>query len=174
MPSTSDLSTTLPPDLTTSTWRLDTARSSVEFEVPHFYGLMTVKGRFGDYDGTLDLREDPAVQLTIEAASLDTKNGKRDKHLRSADFFDVDQHPQVRFISDSATLTGNQLKVTGKLQAAGKSVALELDGTLRAVDDELQVEAEAHVDHRLLGMTWSPMGITRTPSKLIVRGRLIR
>ncbi|MGD1058568.1 MAG: YceI family protein [Solirubrobacteraceae bacterium] len=174
MPSTSDLSTTLPSDLTTSTWRLDTARSSVKFQVPHFYGLMTVKGHFGDYDGTLDLREAPAVQLTIEAASLDTKNAKRDKHLRSADFFDVDQHPQVRFVSDSPTLTGNQLKVTGKLQAAGKSVVLELDATLRAVDDELEIEAETHVDHRLLGMTWSPIGITRAPSKLIVRGRLIR
>jgi polyisoprenoid-binding protein YceI len=174
MSGASELSSTAPFDLATSTWHLDSARSSVEFQVPHFYGLMTVKGHFDDYEGVLDLRENPAVRLTIEAASVDTKNAKRDKHLRSADFFDVDHHPQVRFISESATLAGDQLKVTGKLQAAGASVPLELDATLRTVDDELQIEAEAHVDHRLLGMTWSPAGITRTPSKLIVRGRLTR
>ena len=46
-------------------WRLDPARSSVEFEVPHFYGLVTVKGRFERYEGTLDLRSEPAVELTM-------------------------------------------------------------------------------------------------------------
>src|ERR1700722_270267 len=169
----SDPSDTLAPELATSAWRLDPTRSSVEFYVPHFYGLMTVKGRFKDFEGTLDLREDPAVQLTIEATSLDTGNGKRDKHLRSADFFGVEQSPQVRFVSDSATLTGERLKVTGTLQAAGASVPLELDATLRTVDGEPEIEAVTEGDQRLLGMTWSPIGITRTPTKLIVRGRLI-
>lgn len=53
-------------------WRIDPARSSVEFHVRHFYGAMTVKGRFGTYEGTLDLAAQPAVQLTIDADSLDT------------------------------------------------------------------------------------------------------
>jgi polyisoprenoid-binding protein YceI len=169
----SDPSDPSAPELATSAWRLDPARSSVEFYVPHFYGLMTVKGRFKDFEGTLDLRQDPAVQLTIDATSIDTGNGKRDKHLRSKDFFGVQENPQVRFVSDSATLAGERLTVTGTLHAAGASVPLELDATLRTVDGEPEIEAVTEVDQRQLGMTWSPIGITRSPTKLIVRGRLV-
>ena len=161
-------------DIASGSWRLDPTRSSVEFHVRHFYGLITVKGRFAGYDGTLDLSARPAVTLTIDAASLDTKQSKRDKHLRSADFFDVEHHPQVRFVSDSAELADDTLKVRGRLHAAGKHVPLELHAKLRTVDGELEVEAVTDADHRLLGMTWSPLGILRAPSKLIVRGRLVR
>jgi polyisoprenoid-binding protein YceI len=84
--------------ITAGAWRLDPARSNVAFHVRHFYGLMTVKGEFADYEGTLDLGATPAVELAIQAASLDTKLAKRDKHLRSKDFFDVERHPQVRFV----------------------------------------------------------------------------
>jgi len=161
-------------ELATGTWRLDPSRSSVELNVRHFYGLMTVKGHFDRYEGTLDLGHDPAVQLTIDANSLDTKNAKRDAHLRSPDFFDVEHDPQVRFVSDSAVLDGNTLKVRGQLHAAGKHVPLELHATACNVDDGLEIEAITHADHRELGMTWSPLGILRAPSKLIVRGRLIR
>jgi polyisoprenoid-binding protein YceI len=174
MSGTPDPSDTPAPELATGAWRLDPARSSVEFHVPHFYGLMKVKGRFRDFEGTLDLHREPAVQLTIEAASLDTGNGKRDKHLRSADFFDAERHPQVRFVSDSATLADERLKVAGTLQAAGGSAPITLDAAVRALDSELEIEAVAEVDQRLLGMTWSPIGITRTPTKLIVRARLTR
>lgn len=155
-------------------WRLDPARSSVEFHVRHFYGLMTVKGHFSKYDGTLDLRAQPAVQLAIDAASLDTKLAKHDAHLRSVDFFDVEHHPEVRFASDSATLEGETLRVHGQLQAAGRQIPLEFVATVRPVDGELEVDAVTHVDHRVLGMTWSPLGILRAPSKLVVHGRLVR
>ena len=155
-------------------WRLDPGRSSVEFHVRHFYGLMTVKGRFERYEGTLTLGPQPAVALTIDAVSLDTKMTKRDQHLRSADFFDVANHPQVRFVSETATLDGETLRVRGELHAAGQHVPLELDATVRPVDGELEVEATTDVDQRSLGMTWSPLGITRAPSTLTVRGRLVR
>src|SRR5215217_1796334 len=155
-------------------WRLDPARSSVAFHVRHFYGLMTVKGEFADYEGTLDLNRAPAVELTIQAASLDTKLAKRDEHLRSKDFFDAERHPQVRFISDSAAFDGDTLRVHGQLHAAGRQIALELDATVREIDGELEIKAVTEADHRELGMRWSPLGILRAPSKLIVRGRLVR
>ena len=155
-------------------WRLDPARSSVAFHVRHFYGLMTVKGEFADYEGTLDLSATPAVELTIQAASLNTKQAKRDEHLRSEDFFDVNHHPQVRFISDSASLDGDTLRVRGQLHAAGRQIPLELDATVREMGGELEIEAVTDADHRELGMTWSPLGILRAPSKLIVRGHLVR
>ncbi len=155
-------------------WRLDPARSSVAFDVRHFYGLMTVKGEFADDEGTLDLSATPAVELTIQAASLDTKQNKRDEHLRSEDFFDVERHPQVRFVSDSARLDRDTLHVRGELHAAGRQIPLELDATVREIDGELEIEAVTEADHLKLGMTWSPLGILRAPSKLIVRGRLVR
>ena len=162
------------PEITSGSWRLDPKRSSVEFHVRNFYGLMTVKGQFDRYQGALELDAQPAVELTIEADSLNTKQAKRDKHLRSADFFDVANHPQIRFVSDSAALSGDTLTVHGQLHAAGKQIPLELDATVRGVGGELEIEAVTHADHRELGMTWSPLGMLRSPSKLIVRGRLVR
>jgi polyisoprenoid-binding protein YceI len=160
--------------LAAGTWQLDPARSSVEFHVRHFYGLMTVKGHFDSYHGSLDLSAHPAVELVIDADSLNTKQKQRDKHLRSDDFFHAADHPQVRFESDTATLEGNTLTVSGRLHAAGKHIPLHVDATITPVDGEFEIEATALADHRELGMTWSPMGITRAPSKLIVSGRLVR
>jgi polyisoprenoid-binding protein YceI len=159
--------------LATGTWVLDPARSSVEFHVPHFYGLMTVKGHFDSYRGSLDLAGRPAVELVIDADSLNTKQKQRDKHLRSGHFFDVANHPQVSFEADTATLTGKTLKASGRLHAAGKQIPLHVDATITPLDGELEIEATAVADQRELGMTWSPLGITRTPSKLIVRGHLV-
>jgi polyisoprenoid-binding protein YceI len=161
-------------DIATGAWRLDPARSSVEFHVPHFYGLMTVKGNFDRYEGTLDLSARPSVKLVIEADSLDTKQSKRDKHLRSADFFDVANYPQVRFEADTATLEGETLKVHGILHAAGKLIPLDVDAAVAPDGDELEIETSALADHRQLGMAWSPLGVTRAPSKLTIRGRLVR
>ncbi len=163
-----------PPAIETTRWRIDPARFSVEFHSPTFWGLMTVKGHFERYDGTLDLQSTPAIELTIEAASLNTNNKMRDKHLRSDDFFDVTDHPQVRFVSDNATLDGERLKVSGQLYAAGQSMPLALDAELRRVGDELEVEAKTEADQRKLGMTHGTLGMIRTPSKLTVRGRLVQ
>ena len=160
--------------LATSTWRLDPARSTVEFHVRHFYGLMTVKGRFGQYQGTLDLGASPAIELIVEADSLDTKVSKRDEHLRSEDFFHVADHPRVRFVSEAASVEGDKLTATGQLHAAGRSIPVQVEATVRPVGDEFEIEASALADHRELGMTWSPMGIMRAPSRLLVSGRLIR
>ena len=155
-------------------WRIDPARSQVEFRTPTFWGLMTVKGQFERYDGTLDLRREPAIELTIEAGSLNTKNNMRDKHLRSGDFFDVANEPEVRFVSDRATLDGEKLTVSGKLYAAGKSIPLDVDATLRPVDGELEVDGTASADQFGLAMSHGMLGMIRPPSELIVRGRLVR
>jgi polyisoprenoid-binding protein YceI len=154
-------------------WRIDPARSSVEFRVPHFYGLLKVKGKFERYAGTLDLTGEPAVELTIDADSVQTKQKARDKHLRSSDFFHIENHPHVRFTSHASNLTGERLHVEGHLEAAGHTVPLDLEAVVQPVGDELEIVAETKVDQRELGMTWSPLGIARTPSTLIVKARLV-
>jgi len=80
----------------------------------------------------------------------------------------------VRFEADVADLDGDKLKVRGLLYAAGNHVPLDVDATVNAVGDEFEIEARALVDHRRLGMTWSPMGALGATSKLIVHGRLVR
>jgi polyisoprenoid-binding protein YceI len=156
-------------------WRLDPAASTAEFQVPHFWGIVTVKGHFERLDGWLEI--DPSghrrITLTIDAASLHTGNGQRDKHLRSADFFDTRNHPEMRFRSTSVSDVGeDRLHVEGELEAAGERVALSLDPTIHQTDHQLDIEAATTVDQRLLGMTWSPLGMTRTPATLTVHARL--
>jgi polyisoprenoid-binding protein YceI len=162
------------PAVDTTRWRIDPARSSVEFHVKGFWGMATVKGRFSRYHGTLDLSSQPAIELTVEADSLDTTNEKRDTHLRSPDFFDAEKHPYVRFVSESATFDGERLHVRGRLHARGTSIPLELNATLRRIGDEFEVEAATEADHRQLGMTWNRMRMIRTPTKLMLTGRLVQ
>ena len=120
------------PNIEQTRWRIDPARSRVAFRARTYWGLMTVNGEFERYSGTLDLEAQPAIELTIDAASLNTQNKLRDRHLRSADFFDVARHPEVRFTSETASLDGERLKVRGRLEAAGHSITLELAATCAA------------------------------------------
>ena len=161
-------------DLATGWWLIDPARSSAEFEVPSFHGLATVSGRFRRYVGTLNMADPPTVALVIEADSLDTGNRRRDKHLRSATFFDAADYPWVRFEADVAELDGGEMQVRGELYAAGKHVPLEVEATVSAVGEELEIEASAVVDHRELGMRFSPLGLVGDHTRLLVRGRLMR
>jgi polyisoprenoid-binding protein YceI len=161
------------PSIEKTAWRIDPARSSVEFHAKTFWGLSTVKGRFSRYQGTLDLLGQPAIELIIDADSLDTNLKARDKHLRSPDFFSAEKHPHIRFVAETATLDGDRLTVRGRLHARGRNMPLELDATLRRVGDELEIEASTHADHHQLGMTWNRLGMMRTPSELTVKGRLV-
>ena len=158
----------------TRQWTLDPARSTVEFSVRHFWGLITVTGHFDRFDGTYTVKPDSRqIELTIDADSLDTDRKPRDKHLREGDFFDVAEHPQTRFTSTRVVDVGDgTLHVSGELEAAGKTVPLNFDATVREIGDEREIEATTAVDHRLLDMTWSPLGAMRSPSTLHVKARL--
>ena len=136
--------------------------------------MTTVRGRFSRYHGTLDLSGEPAVELTVEAGSLDTGNQRRDTHLRSPAFFGAEQHPYVRFVSERAVLDGDRLQVRGHLYSRGAGIPLDVVATLHRAGDELEVEAVAAADHRRLGMTWSPLGMVRSPATLVVKARLVR
>jgi polyisoprenoid-binding protein YceI len=154
-------------------WQLDPARSRVEFRVPNFWGLASVEGHFEDYRGQLELTAEPAVELTIEATSLETGNPKRDRHLRSPAFFAAETHPQVRFVSDEVSVHGATLQVRGRLSARGASIPLELEAKLRHVDGELEIEAATTAPHRELGMKFSPLRMIGPRSHLKVTGYLL-
>ena len=154
-------------------WQLDSQDSSVEFRARKFWGLVTVTGHFDDYEGQLELSANPALELTVDAASVQTGIGKRDRHLRSADFFDAENHPRVRFVSDSVGLNDDTLKVSGRLSARGRSIPLAVEAQVQRIDGELYIEAATTAPHRQLGMTWNPLGMIRPRTELFVKGHLV-
>jgi polyisoprenoid-binding protein YceI len=155
-------------------WHVDPARSTLEFRTKSLWGLATTAGRFDRFDGRYAIGQGGcSVELTIDASSLDTDNRRRDTHLRSTDFFDVERHPYVRFDANHVSDLGDgKLAVVGELEAAGKRVSLAFEALVEEVGGELEVEATTTVDHRLLGMTWSPLGMVRAPTTLHARVRL--
>lgn len=164
-------------DRAATRWVLDAAHSSAEFRVPNFWGLVKVKGHFERLDGWLEIDQngDRTLELTLDASSLNTENRKRDEHLRSADFFDTGAHPDVYFRSTGVRDAGDgHLHVEGEILAAGERVPLKFEPTLRQTDDQLEIEARTTLDQRQLGMTWSPPGIARTPTTVIVHAQLRR
>jgi polyisoprenoid-binding protein YceI len=104
---------------------------------------------------------------------VQTGNRKRDDHLRSADFFDAENQPWVRFVSDSVVLRGDTLRVRGSLFARDRSIPLELDARLRRVGSELEIEAATPASHQELGMTWSPLKMIPPRTELSVKGHLV-
>lgn len=120
------------PETQQSTWTIDPAHTLVEFAVKHMM-ISTVKGRFGEVSGTIVLDEGDLsrsrVEVAIPTASIDTRQPQRDEHLRSADFFDVEAHPEIQFRSRRVEAQGGgRLRVVGDLTIRGvtREVALEV------------------------------------------------
>jgi polyisoprenoid-binding protein YceI len=157
-------------------WSVETDGSFANFAVKTFWGLATVRGRFQRFDGWYEVGPGGAsIEMLIDAESIDTGNEKRDTHLRSADFFGIAEHPQVRFTSTSVRRAGDGLlHVEGRLEAAGRVVPLRFDAALEEVDGELHVEATTTVDHRDFGMHSGVLSMIRPPARLHVKARLAK
>jgi polyisoprenoid-binding protein YceI len=144
-------------------WQLDPDRSKVEFAVKHFWGLITVHGHFEKCTGaaTVDPSGGVTATLTIDAESVQTRNKKRDNHLRSADFFNAAEHRSVMFTTTEVRPVGdNRLHVTGELVAAGTTQTVDLDVVLSdATTDHVNADATVTVDRTTFGMAWSPLGM---------------
>ena len=130
---TSTLSTQIPGYLA-GTWDIDPTHSTVGFSVRHMM-VSKVRGYFREFSGEIITGEEPAesgVTAAIELASIDTRQEQRDAHIRSADFFDVENHPQMTFRSTGVRLEGGDWFVDGELTLKGHtrpvSLALELNG----------------------------------------------
>ena len=119
-----------------SAWSIDPAHTNVEFAVRHMM-IATVRGRFGELSGEITENNGQfGVKITIPVASIDTRQSQRDDHLRSADFFDVANHPALNFAGtfEGDPKTGG--KLTGDLTIRGttKKVVLEVEGNGSAKD----------------------------------------
>ena len=162
----------------TGRWQLDPAASRVEFRVKHFWHAVTVHGWFERFAGAGTVGQDGVVsgRLSIDATSLNTKNKQRDKHLRSADFFDVEHHRDVVVTVERATPTdGGQMAVAGTLEAAGTRQPVTFTAEVtQASADAVTLRADLVVDRTLFGMTWRPLGIAAKEAAATVHARFTR
>jgi polyisoprenoid-binding protein YceI len=115
-----------------TTWAIDKSHSNVDFSVKHLV-ISTVRGHFRDFDATLHIDEDDpersSVTATVEVASVDTNEANRDAHLRSDDFFNADDYPQIRFQSTRLErLKDNEFRLHGDLTIRDVTRPVVLDG----------------------------------------------
>jgi polyisoprenoid-binding protein YceI len=148
----------------TRTFAIDRAHSEAAFTVRHL--LTRVRGRFIEFDGAIDFDPaDPATgsaHVTIQAASVDTNEPARDAHLRSADFFDVDEHPTLTFVSQRVRVREDRrLDVEGDLTIRGVTRPVTLDVSyLGLAKDPWGVEragfeATATINRKDFGLAWN-------------------
>ena len=131
----------LPTPSLAATWKSDPSHASVQFAVSHLM-VSTVRGTFDAFDVTVVLDEDDAARATVEAtidtASVNTRNEKRDAHLRGPDFFDVAVHPTMTFRSTQVEkIEDTRYRVTGDLTLCGvtRQVVLDVRGSPRPITD---------------------------------------
>jgi polyisoprenoid-binding protein YceI len=118
------------------TYAFDAAHTHVGFAVRHM-GVSKVRGRFSGVEGTLVVAEDPlqsSVSVTIDAATIDTRDENRDNHVRTADFLDVANHPTITFVSTAVAADGKGAwKVSGDLTIRGTTRPATLDTSIEGV-----------------------------------------
>ena len=145
------------------TWHLDTAHTSANFSARHL-GMSKVRGRFDTLQGTLtigDAPEDSSIDVTIDASSISTNQPDRDAHLKSADFLDVENHPDLSFHSTRVYRDDDDWKMDGDLTIHGttRPVTLEVE-YLGVMDNPLgpgrraAFEASTSIVRHDFGLTW--------------------
>jgi polyisoprenoid-binding protein YceI len=158
-------------------WVLDPQKSSVGISHKTMWGLMTVRGKFSELKGAGDVGTDGSVTGTLEVgtASVDTKNKKRDIHLRSAEFFNADAHPHITFTAKNARLEGGGLAVSGDLEVNGTSRPLSFTAKVdEASADSATLAADVVIDRSEYGMSWNQMGMIKGPATVNVAARFTR
>ena len=149
-------------------WQLDPAHTTVEFAVKHMM-FTTVRGRFRTFAGTVDINDrhpdQSRVEVAIDASSIDTSVAARDAHLRSADFLDVEHHPQIVFrttrVEGAYTKAGDRFTIVGELEILGTRRPVTLDATFegRGTDpwgrQRAGFTARTDIDRREWGLRWN-------------------
>jgi polyisoprenoid-binding protein YceI len=159
-------------------WALDLGDSELAFRVKHFWGAVTVRGRFHAFSGRLvvDAAGTVSGSIDVGAASLDTENALRDQDLRSANFFDIANHPSVGYsIGQVRVLSDDSVRVTGDLSAAGRTLPVTFDARLTAATAErVTVDGRMAVDRSRFGMTWSPLKMASSIALLVIHARFVK
>ncbi len=147
------------------TWQIDKAHSDIHFTVRHMV-ITKVRGRFLKWDGTLTLDEQDlsksSIEVAIDAASISTNDEKRDAHLKSADFLDVEKFPKLTFKSTKVEAgKGEKLLVTGNLtiRDVTKAVTIEVEKLGKAKDpwgnNKIAFNGKVAIQREEFGAKWN-------------------
>jgi polyisoprenoid-binding protein YceI len=154
------------PQSTTRTWTIDQVHSVAEFKVKHMM-ISNVKGQFPGVKGVLDLDErdltNSHIEASIDATSINTRDGQRDAHLKSADFFDVERFPTLSFRSTSISRAGDgELAVAGDLTIHGvtRNVVFNVEGPSEPAKDpwgntRVGLSATTRISRKDFDLTWN-------------------
>ena len=149
------------PHFTTGTWKLDATHSELGFTVRHL-AISKVRGAFKTFDVTAETNESGlSVQASIDVASVDTNQAQRDDHLRTSDFFKVDEFPTATFTSTDVAVDGDDFTIVGDLTLRGVTKSITLKGELGGVvtDGYGQKKAGASfttkIDRKDFGVNWN-------------------
>jgi len=145
------------------TWNIDPSHSSIGFSVKHMV-IATVRGRFATFSGSVTTDADGLTSVTgaIDAGSIDTNEPQRDGHLRSADFFEVETHPQITFASTRVEPTGDgEFRIVGDLSIKGTTREVTLDAEVQGAgadpygNERVALEAKGEVNRKDFGLNWN-------------------
>jgi len=151
-------------------WVLDPCNSSIGLQTK-IMGLVPVHGIFREVAGKGTVYPDGGVRgtVTVAAASIDTKNTRRDKHLRSADFFDSGNKPDITFTADGIRLTSRGVAVTGALTVRDCTRPLSIDAVTSVQGDgEIWLDAEVYINRADFGLSWNQMGMVSMNNTLAI------
>jgi polyisoprenoid-binding protein YceI len=158
-------------------WRLDPAATTVTLSTRAMYGLVRVKGRLAALDGhgSVDAAGEVSGTLTISSASIDTGNKRRDEHLRSVQFFNADDYPEITYALSGASMAADgQVRVSGSLTVRRRSEPLDLLVTVRALgQDRIVATTSVTVDRSRWGISWASGG-ARLATDVQVNAEFVR
>ncbi|MCV7090186.1 YceI family protein [Mycobacterium interjectum] len=159
-------------------WNIVKERSAITFKVRNFWGLLNVKGRFTEFTGDGQLTGKGAVfgRLDIATASLSTGIGRRDRHLRSADFFDVERFGEISVVVTGVHPTkGNAADLRANFTIKGVTAALPLPVTVTELEDgSIQISGETKVDRSQFDLGWNRFGMVGATATAAARAVFVR
>ena len=158
-------------------WRLDPARSTATLRSKSMWGLVPVKGVFRDLDGTGTVSPTGEVtgHITVATGSLDTKNARRDKHLRSEDFFLSEKFPVITFTLDKLTPASTGAVLSGTLTVRDSSRPITFNAEASpAGDGDVALDATIQVNRSEYGLTWNQMGMVSMNNTITIHAVFTR
>jgi polyisoprenoid-binding protein YceI len=157
-------------------WTLDESKSEVRLKTRHTWGLLPLHGVFRKVsgNGTVTAAGDVTGVINVGAESVDTKNPTRDKHLRSADFFDVVTHPHLTFTVDGVSPEGDGVRVAGNLTVRDRTRPASFDAKVTTAGDEVTLDGELQVNRTDFGLTWNFLGIAPVSHTIVVHAVFTR
>ena len=158
-------------------WTLDASRSAIGLRSKSMWGLVPVKGAFGKFSGQGTVSPEGEVRGTISvvSASVDTKNAKRDTHLRSDDFFKSDAYTSITFTVDEIRPSDNGVTVSGTLKVRDRTKSVSFEATADASGEgQVAFDAQVPVNRGDFGLNWNQMGMASMQNTITVHAVFTR